>query len=131
MLNDLQKWAESRSIPSWSIEELRTICSELCLNAMEHGNQMVEGLKVWVRINYEAPLMVIEVLDRGKGIPLNLLSKTRKKLEVSDFIDDVRARGWGLMLITNMAETVQTVSEKDWNGLRIVYRVPGTIVMEG
>jgi serine/threonine-protein kinase RsbW len=51
------------------VEDLRTAVSEACLNAIEHGNQMVAGTRVRVRISAYSDRLDIEVHDEGRGSP--------------------------------------------------------------
>lgn len=47
------------------IEDLKTALGEACINAIEHGNQQMPGLRVGVRCVCEEELLTVEVLDHG------------------------------------------------------------------
>jgi len=51
------------------VEDLKTAVSEACLNAIEHGNQLDDGLSVLVRFGIDADRLSVDVQDEGLGGP--------------------------------------------------------------
>jgi serine/threonine-protein kinase RsbW len=124
LMNEVQQWTEYLGIPHGAMEDLKTICSEACLNAMEHGNGMRPNDKVRIYLTYEAPLITVKVLDRGAGIPLEMLSHCSKLVLTEECMSrGTQDRGWGLRLISQLAEYVGIVHDSGWVGLNVIYRI--------
>ncbi len=50
------------------IEDLKTAVAEACINAIEHGNRLNEGLSVGVVLSADADSLEVKVIDDGKGL---------------------------------------------------------------
>src|SRR5258708_17435977 len=50
------------------IEDLKTAVAEACINAMEHGNRLNEGLSVGVVLSAGVGPLEVKVIDDGKGM---------------------------------------------------------------
>src|ERR1700726_233180 len=50
------------------VEDLKTAVAEACINAMEHGNRLNEGLSVGVVLSAGAGSLEVKVIDDGKGM---------------------------------------------------------------
>ena len=50
------------------VEDLKTAVAEACINAIEHGNRLNEGLSVGVVLSAGPDKLEVKVLDDGKGI---------------------------------------------------------------
>src|SRR6201998_4025834 len=50
------------------IEDLKTAVAEACINAIEHGNRLNEGLTVGVVLSAGEDALEVKVIDDGKGL---------------------------------------------------------------
>ena len=50
------------------VEDLKTAVAEACINAIEHGNRLNEGLSVGVVLSVDADSLEVKVIDDGKGM---------------------------------------------------------------
>src|SRR3954464_10972994 len=50
------------------IEDLKTAVAEACINAIEHGNRLNEGLSVGVVLSAGEDALEVKVMDDGKGL---------------------------------------------------------------
>src|ERR1700743_2473022 len=50
------------------IEDLKTAIAEACINAIEHGNKLNEGLQVGVLLSAGTDALEIKVIDDGRGL---------------------------------------------------------------
>ena len=60
--------AKLMGFPPERVEDLKTAVAEACINAIEHGNRLNEGLSVGVVLNSMEDALEVKVLDDGKGI---------------------------------------------------------------
>ena len=52
------------------IEILKTVVSEVCINAMEHGNKMDSGMKVRIIITAGVAKLNVVIVDEGIGFKI-------------------------------------------------------------
>jgi len=50
------------------VEDLKTAVAEACINAIEHGNLMNEGLSVGVVLSADEERLEVKVIDDGDGL---------------------------------------------------------------
>ena len=102
------------------IEDLKTVVSEACLNAMEHGNDGREDARVVVKMNYENGSFTVCVIDEGVGIrkfPDD--PDIRKKIEMQE-----SPRGLGIFLIKQLTDKVDfNQMSESGHMVRMVIRV--------
>lgn len=60
--------AKLRGFREERIEDLKTAIAEACINAIEHGNKLNEGLQVGVVLSAGEDALEIKVIDDGSGI---------------------------------------------------------------
>ena len=85
------------------IEDLKTVVSEACLNAMEHGNKEDPNARVTVKMNFNDNSITVFVKDEGTGVqkfPGD--PDIRKKIEKLE-----PPRGLGIFLIKELADQVE------------------------
>jgi serine/threonine-protein kinase RsbW len=85
------------------IEDLKTVVSEACLNAMEHGNKEDPNARVTVKMNFKNNSITVFVKDEGTGVqkfPGD--PDIRKKIEKLE-----PPRGLGIFLIKELADQVE------------------------
>jgi serine phosphatase RsbU (regulator of sigma subunit)/anti-sigma regulatory factor (Ser/Thr protein kinase) len=99
------------------VEKLKTAVGETVMNAIEHGNGNDPGLGVGVRVTVSPTRLTVEVRDHGgdKEIPEVATPDLEAKLAGTQ-----TPRGWGLFLIEQMVDEVNTARE---NGHHIVVLV--------
>ena len=85
------------------IEDLKTVVSEACLNAMEHGNKEDPTARVTVKMNYKENAIIVSVKDEGAGVQqFPAEPDIRKKIEKLE-----TPRGLGIFLIKQLADQVE------------------------
>jgi len=87
------------------IEDLKTAVAEACINAIEHGNQLNNGLSVGVVLSNTDDELEVKVIDDGVGV---------KKAPHAPDIDrkmhgEEDTRGMGMFLIQAL------VDEAEWH----------------
>jgi serine/threonine-protein kinase RsbW len=87
------------------IEDLKTAVAEACINAIEHGNQLNDSLRVGVVLSSNDDELEVKVIDNGLGIDTKPSSPNidRKVAGEED------ARGMGMFLIQAL------VDEAEWH----------------
>ena len=96
------------------LEKLKTAVGETVMNAIEHGNENNPELDVAVRVSATADHLRVRVTDQGgdKEIPEAVMPDLEAKLS-----GEQNPRGWGLFLIGQMVDEINTARE---NGHHIV-----------
>jgi serine phosphatase RsbU (regulator of sigma subunit)/anti-sigma regulatory factor (Ser/Thr protein kinase) len=96
------------------LEKLKTAVGETVMNAIEHGNENDPDLEVVVRVSATADFLRVKVTDQGgeREIPEAITPDLEAKLS-----GEQTPRGWGLFLIGQMVDEVNTARE---NGHHIV-----------
>ena len=88
------------------IEDLKTAVAEACINSMEHGNKLVETLKVGVILSMSEDSLEIKVCDQGSG-PQGQAEAPDIDRKMSG---EENPRGMGMFLIQAL------VDEAEWSG---------------
>ncbi|MDF2668852.1 MAG: hypothetical protein K0R67_1158 [Paenibacillus sp.] len=86
------------------LDEMVTAVSEACLNAIEHGNQLIKDLPVNVILLIQSDRYTFQITDRGNGIDI---VDESPGAQVRDRFDWENPRGWGLLLIRHYADLVR------------------------
>ncbi|WP_284643511.1 ATP-binding protein [Paenibacillus silviterrae] len=94
--------AELSCIPGAAarLHDMLTAVSEACLNAMEHGNAMNPLLTVSTEMLVREQSVVFRICDQGTGF-------TPDKLTRRDPYGEANPRGWGMLLMTQLADEVR------------------------
>ena len=102
------------------IEDLKTVVSEACLNAMEHGNKGAPDARVIVTMNYKENAITVSVIDEGTGVDkIPAEPDIKKKIEKLE-----TPRGLGIFLIKQLADQVDlNRMTKDGHVIRMVIRM--------
>ena len=113
----IEKVAEavgSLGLSASRLEKLKTAVGETVMNAIEHGNDNNPELEVTVAVSATDDLIRVRVTDLGgdKDIPDAVTPDLEAKLA-----GEQTPRGWGLFLIGQMVDEVNTARE---NGHHIV-----------
>jgi anti-sigma regulatory factor (Ser/Thr protein kinase) len=90
------------------LERLKTAVGETVMNAMEHGNDNRPELDVGVKVSATEASIRVRVTDQGGGrpIPDTVTPDIEAKLA-----GEQTPRGWGLFLIEQMVDEVQSTSD--------------------
>jgi serine/threonine-protein kinase RsbW len=88
------------------VEDLKTAVAEACINAIEHGNRLNEGLSVGVVLSAEADKLEVKVIDDGKGI-----SRRPAKPDIDRKMHgEEDPRGLGMFLIQALVDEAEWVA---------------------
>ncbi len=102
------------------IEDLKTVVSEACLNAMEHGNKEDPNARVTVKMNFKDNSITVFVKDEGTGV-----QKFPGDPDIMKKIQKLEApRGLGIFLIKELADQVEfNQMTKNGHVVRMVIRM--------
>lgn len=103
------------------VEALKTAISEAVTNAIEHGNQHSESMKVVVLLTARESELSVIVVDEGNH-PLEQ-GQVMKEPDISDKYEpgDKDRGGWGIWLIRELMDEVEfTTSPGGGNQVRMV-----------
>lgn len=85
------------------LEDVKTMISEACLNAMEHGNQFDQAASYEVEFCFADGLLSIRVYDRGG---MRVWSGIHEFRDIASVMEsEWEPRGWGLKLIDSLADS--------------------------
>lgn len=104
------------------IASLRTAVSEAVTNAIEHGNQYDEAMKVVVVLTARKGELNVEITDAGKKV-LDSSSLLQTPAIERKYLpgDDIDRGGWGIWLIRELMDEVEiTTAPQGGNQVRMV-----------
>lgn len=101
------------------VAALKTAISEAVTNAIEHGNQHNEAMKVVVLLTVRGGDLIISVTDQGhKALDQEYVARVPNIEEVLDKSDK---GGWGIWLIRELMDEVEfTTAPSGGNQVRMV-----------
>jgi serine/threonine-protein kinase RsbW len=91
------------------IEDLKTAVSEACINAIEHGNRLIEARSVAVILSVARDALEVKVFDAGRGLD-HLPPKPDIDRKIHGQQDP---RGMGIFLIQALVDEAQWVPGVD------------------
>jgi serine/threonine-protein kinase RsbW len=103
------------------IEDLKTAVAEACINAIEHGNRLNEGLSVGVVLSAGEDALEVKVMDDGKGLKgLPPKPDMEKKMHGEE-----DPRGMGMFLIQALVDEAEWVAGSNGKSsyVRLVIRL--------
>jgi anti-sigma regulatory factor (Ser/Thr protein kinase) len=90
------------------LERLKTAVAETTMNAMEHGNDYQADLPVRIEVCHRGEAVIVNITDFGGDVP-------QAEAETPDLLAKLSGeqspRGWGLFLIQNMVDEMNTSSD--------------------
>jgi serine/threonine-protein kinase RsbW len=96
-------FAKTLGMAKERVEDLKTVVSEACTNAIEHGNKLNPDARVIVLINYAQNTLRVSVIDKGDGI-----KEFPEDHDVLSKIENLEPpNGLGLYLIKKLADHVK------------------------
>ena len=102
------------------IEDLKTVVSEACLNAIEHGNKGDPDARVNITMHYKENAITVSVMDEGTGV-----EKIPAEPDIIKKIEKLETpRGLGIFLIKQLADQVDlNQMTKEGHVIRMVIRM--------
>jgi serine/threonine-protein kinase RsbW len=103
------------------VEDLKTAVAEACINAIEHGNRLNEGLSVGVVLSAGPDKLEVKVIDDGKGI-----TKRPAKPDIDRKMHgEEDPRGMGMFLIQALVDEAEWVAGTEGKSsyVRLVIRL--------
>ena len=102
------------------LERLKTAVAEATMNAIEHGNHNRPDIDVDISVRVSADGVAVSITDHGGD-------KAPAEPVATPDLDEKLAglqspRGWGLFLIQNMVDAVDTTSSNGKHTVRLVMR---------
>ena len=122
VMHAVHDYCQPFKIPIQRVRDVQTAVSEACINAIEHGNALVESSYVNIRFGIRERRLHIEVEDAGMGFtPHVQRPDIDKKIAGQD-----PARGWGLYLIEQLVDEVQYIKPGKKHGamMRLIIDLP-------
>jgi serine/threonine-protein kinase RsbW len=103
------------------IDDLKTAVAEACINAIEHGNRLNDGLSVGVVLSAGVDALEVKVIDDGKGIQ----HKPAKPDIDRKMHGEEDPRGMGMFLIQALVDEAEWVAGKNGKAsyVRLVIRL--------
>ena len=100
--------------------EISMALIEACINAFEHSESKSE---VYIDFLIEEDQLTIKVIDKGKGFDQSnvKIPKIESKLN-----SDERKRGWGIMLIKELMDSVDFESDHTGTALTMIKKKEAT-----
>ena len=86
------------------LQEIHTVVTEACLNAMEHGNRFDGNKSVQVALSIQADAVIVRIRDEGEGWPDGIPPLP----DPQEIWQRDNPRGWGLVFIQAFADRVIT-----------------------
>ena len=88
------------------VEDIKTAVAEACINAMEHGNRLNEGLSVGIVLSAGKNALEVKVIDDGNGMkPLPPKPDMDRKMHGEE-----DPRGMGMFLIQALVDEAEWVA---------------------
>jgi serine phosphatase RsbU (regulator of sigma subunit)/anti-sigma regulatory factor (Ser/Thr protein kinase) len=109
-------------LPPPRLERLKTAVAEATMNAIEHGNRSRPELPVTIRVLASAADLTVQVIDQGGDRPIPAPETPDLEAKVAG---RQRARGWGLFLIKNMVDELDTSSDGSHHIVRLTLHLEG------
>jgi serine/threonine-protein kinase RsbW len=83
------------------LDDLKTAFCEACINAIEHGNGLRDGLRVTIACRFDQNRLLIEVSDQG----VHVFDQEPEPLTIAQKLVGLGSlRGMGLMLIKQLSD---------------------------
>ncbi len=90
------------------LERLKTAVAETTMNAMEHGNQYRDDAPVAISVLASEEAVTVRVVDLGGDVPIAQAENPDLSAKLAGL---QTPRGWGLFLIKNMVDELNTSSD--------------------
>lgn len=111
--------ARRMGFQSERIDALRTAIAEAVTNAIEHGNNQTEDMKVLVMLTIRSDELVVRITDQGQ----QLLDQSKAELQprIEDRFQKADKGGWGIWLMRELMDEVEfSIAPDGSNHVRMV-----------
>lgn len=98
-------------------KRLETAVAEATMNAMEHGNHYDPALPVKITVEKVVDQLRIRITDRGSGAPIPGAAEPDLDAKLAGLQSP---RGWGLFLIKNMVDELNTTHDLHGSTIELV-----------
>ena len=95
--------AELMGFSKERIEDLKTAVAEACINAIEHGNQFSDAVRVGVVLSSREDELEVKVIDDGRGV----MTKPPSPNMDRKIIGEEDPRGMGMFLIEALVDKAE------------------------
>lgn len=99
------------------IEKLKTAVAEATMNAMEHGNKYQADLPVTIQVFSSSEAVKVSIVDQGGATPIPEAKDPDLEAKLAGLQSP---RGWGLFLIKNMVDEMNTYSDEAHHTMELV-----------
>jgi anti-sigma regulatory factor (Ser/Thr protein kinase) len=99
------------------LERLKTAVAETTMNAMEHGNSYDADLPVRIQVRHRGDTVVVDITDQGGDVPPTDAETPDLLAKLSG---EQSPRGWGLFLIQNMVDDMNTFSDGSTHTVELI-----------
>jgi serine/threonine-protein kinase RsbW len=96
-------------------EDMITSVAEACINAVEHGNHFMPDKQVIVSLTITENRYVFRIYDEGTGI------RQHHEITPQDHWNHDNPRGWGMYMISNLADHVRWGHENNQFYIEIIF----------
>ena len=112
----------SLNLEELKLERLKTAVAEATMNAMEHGNEYQADLPVQIEVLQTADQLKVRITDQGgeQAIPEADTPDLNAKLA-----GEQSPRGWGLFLIKNMVDEMETIIDGKEHTIELALNLKG------
>lgn len=104
------------------LEKLKTAVGETVMNAIEHGNRYDPELEVGVEVVEASDSVTVRVTDHGGDREILDVETPDLAAKLSG---DQSPRGWGLFLVQNMVDNVNTITNDGLHTVELVMAKQG------
>ncbi len=105
LINDIRQIISTSDVYYERVEDIMTAVAEACLNAFEHGNKLRADLQICVQMMSDEHGLCFRIYDEGNGFDY---TNTSRRPVHSASLSDTSDRGWGMLIITNLADSINT-----------------------
>lgn len=115
----METFLDQWGLPKDRLDDLKTLVSEGCLNAIEHGNQLNKHKTYQVQFGYQEGCLQIRIGDNGGKTYWKRIPKPHSIDQA--ILQKQDPRGWGLLLIENLSDrwTYQIEDQETWLTMEI------------
>lgn len=110
------------NLPSKRLEQLKTAVAEATMNAMEHGNHYEADKPVLISVRAAERAVSISITDKGGSQPIPNPGVPDLEAKLAELQNP---RGWGLFLIKNLVDEMNTISDETHHTIELVIYLEG------
>lgn len=110
------------NLPSKRLEQLKTAVAEATMNAMEHGNHYEADKPVLISVRATERVVSVSITDKGGSQPIPNPGVPDLEAKLAELQNP---RGWGLFLIKNLVDEMNTTSDETHHTIELVIYLEG------